>query len=263
MYNRNYSIPELEKSIETKKSTEEKILFLSEEIIAASKFLEQMRYAINSIKNVQLAINTNEPNVDSLINDLLKNDGVLNNKIAINSICSIKDSLCERVDYFNNYAKNLIRHYWRQMRIDGKIEGLNDSQKSIDNYSKGVKSIIWKSTQDKLLQLFNVLNKNEIIPYYQKEDILPHFINAKLEPFSQDKSSIAKFIWQDSDSSFAIFINELSKTGVIEDNNKFKNVSEHFVNNRGEKFKYLSQKRNYSDNLNKRESLIKEVLSFL
>jgi len=263
MYYRNYSITELEKTIETKKSSEEKILFLSEEIIEANRFLENMRCAINSIKNAELAINTNEPKVDLFISDLLKNDGVLNNKIILNSICTIKDSLCESAEYFNDYAKNLLRHYWRQMKMEANAESIKRTAEFTFNDEFVTKLIVWKSSKEKLIKLFEVLHANEIIPYYEEIEILSHFLNERLEPFTTPKVFTTRFLWQDSDSSFAVFINELAKAGVIEDYNKFRNISEHFLNNRGEKFKYLSQKRNYSDNLNKKESLIKEILSFL
>jgi hypothetical protein len=68
------------------------------------------------------------------------------------------------------------------------------------------------------------------------------------------------FHWLDSDGRFAIFVDELAKRGSIDDNNKFKIFTKHFLNNRNERFKDLAQKRSFTENTTRTGGFIRNIL---
>lgn len=259
----NFSFPELVASVQKIESIEAKIEFISERLMDCNQYLLNMRHVVNSIKIAEVEIRTDHPKVESALNDLLKNDETLRNQIVREKACILNEKLCENVVIFREESKMLLEHHQRIFENKHKSNGLIKGVVNPEPIAPEVQRLVWKSNENMLLKLFLELNRNEFVAPHIKDDILPHFANEKLEAFSNKKSKIDRFVWLDSDSNFAVFVYVLSNYGLIEDMNKFKNFSEHFVNSRGKTFQYLSQKRNYSDNLSKSVSVIKEILTFL
>lgn len=111
-----------------------------------------------------------------------------------------------------------------------------------------------------LLRLFICLHRDEYIAEYSKEEILVHFADEKHRPFSQITNTIIKTRWRKSDDSFAIFISELAKRGMIDNKNIDKIFAKHFVNQDGNTFKDLAQKRYNTKNFTKTERIIYKLL---
>lgn len=260
---RNFSITELETSVQQKSSTDEKILFISEKIIEGNRYLVNMSQTINSIKNAELVITTETPVVDCLLNDLLLKDGVLRNKIALESICTIKEILNESVEFYINHAKLLKKHLLDKLKIQVKTEPIKESKIAAETISPERNKILWKRSDAILYKILRILTENKYMQQYTKEDVLNHFLLPKQIITNAGSTLINSFIWMDNDTSFSVLVYELAKSGCIDDKDKFKIMSEHFLNNRGEKFKYLSQKRSYTDSLNDSGIKIRELLSFL
>lgn len=94
-----------------------------------------------------------------------------------------------------------------------------------------------------LLRLFICLLRDGYIAQYSKEEILVHFADEKHRTFSQVTNATIKIRWRKSDDSFAIFISELAKKKMIDNKNIDKIFEKHFVNQDGNNFKDLAQKR--------------------
>ena len=259
----NFSFSDLVATVQKIESTEAKIEFISERLLDCNQYLLNMRHVVNSIKIAEVEIRTDSPKVESALNDLLKNDETLRNQLVLEKASVLNEKLCENAIIFREESKMLLEHHQRTFENKIKLNGLMKGVSNSDPIARYVQRLVWKSNEKMLLKLFIELNRNEIVASYIKEDILPHFSNEKLEPLSNKKSKIDRFVWQDSDSSFAVFVNELSKMGLIGDENKFKNFSAHFVNRNGEQFKNLAQKRNYKDLSLDTGSFIRGILSFL
>ena len=259
----NYSFSELEASVQMIESIEAKIEFISEKVMGCHQYLLNMRHAVNSIKIAEVEIRTDYPNLEFVLNDLLRKDETLRNQIVLEKVCLLKEKLCESAVMFIEQAKMLLEHHQRSFEIRIKSNVFKESIMNIDAVAPEIPRIIWIGTEIQLLRLFRELNSNEIIPAYTKAEILGHFMNERLIPFCKQCTTQNKFLWKDSDSSFAVFVNELAKMGLIGYENKFKNFSAHFVNRNGEQFKNLAQKRNYKDLSLDTGSFIREILSFL
>ena len=132
------------------------------------------------------------------------------------------------------------------------IRDIKPKQKEIVNrgkYNNSPKKIVWKKGISKLLKIFHALYVKGFLPLYTKEEILIHFI---IEGHNQDNLSTRELIpfqWLKSDSSYAIFINELSVRGCTCKRRKYKLCSDHFVDKYGNRFKYLAQKKNYIESV--------------
>lgn len=259
----NYSFTELEASVQMIESIEAKIEFISRKVMDCDQYLLDMRHAFNSLKIAEVEIQTDYQHVESILNDLLKKDEILRNQIFLEKAYLLKEKLCENALKFREQSKMLLEHLQRSFENGIKASVLKENIIHTEDVFPEVQRIIWKGTEIQLLRLFRELIINEIIPAYTKTEILTHFMNERLIPFCKQCTTQNKFLWKDSDSSFAVFVNELVKMGLIGDENKFKNFSAHFVNRNGEQFKNLAQKRNYKDLSLDTGSFIRGILSFL
>ena len=121
--------------------------------------------------------------------------------------------------------------------------------------------IAWKNSLDKLLEVFDVFHENEIMPRYSTEEIMIHFVDEKRIPYCTSNKPVGYFLWFGSDSLFAVFVDELAKLGLIDDESKFTIFSKHFLNKKGKEFNNLSQKKNYTKNYTQSGNLIRHLLS--
>lgn len=259
----HYSFSELKINLEEIERIETRIEFISQRIVEANQFILEIRQALADAKIEGILISTDQPKYQQLFNELLANDIELRNAIAKGNICLVSKKLCESTVIFIEQAKILMKHYARSLKIQVQAKAIRESIATAERLFPAIQSIIWKESESNLLKLFRVLHSNEVMPSYTRVEILTHFTNAKLKPFINEQKTITRFIWQDSDSNFAVFVNELANLGVINDENKYKNVSAHFLNRNGELMKNLAQKKNYKDLSLDAGSLIREILSFL
>lgn len=255
-----FSFAALEKKLEEIGPIENVIEFISYEMMRCKKTIQDIRSDVKNIYPTDIILTTKTYDGDNSFIEIINCDKEIKNAVTkeIAQLCGVK--LCEYNEEFLEKAQFLMDHF--QTTLDVKIKCQGYSRDGIDDNlgSIGNKKIIWRSGKEKLLKLFTNLQINEIIPDYTKEEILSHFVNDKHIHFCKKKRTLTKFSWKDSDSSFAIFVDELAKKGAIDDDGKFKSFSEHFINKKGTCFKNLPQKRNFTENTTKTGGFIKKII---
>jgi hypothetical protein len=96
--------------------------------------------------------------------------------------------------------------------------------------------------QQLLLDMHQVLKDNEMLPGYTEAEILTHYIDEKGQPFENDLPEPKPMIWNDDDTSFALFVRELDINGLIKARKKFELMNGHYLNMDVKPFKNLKTK---------------------
>lgn len=255
MHYSDFSIPELEASIRQINNTEERIEHLSQMILEGNLFIMSMEQAIDTLTIEELAVRTNQPNIQIVLNNLLKEDNIIRNQIIKEKIYLLNDKICCEAKAYVRHAHYLLEHYLRTFEISVKLKSL----KGVGITSEPQK-IMWNASKEKLIFFFELLFKSKMTPNYKPEEILNHFVDNKLRIFSEKELQFENLVWIDSDCRFSILVNELAKGKYINDEDKFVNFSRHFMNKKGKRFRNLAQMRNYTDMTNKSGDLIREII---
>ena len=250
------SFEELQKRLERIEDLEERIEKLSFEILQCSNWIIHLKNGLKNLSIQQIELNTCDSEIDKEISETLSSNNIIKENCSKYLFTILTESITDPLNEFLDQAKQLLQYYSTLANIkDRNNEKRNGTGKtSINN------KIIWNSGKDTLLKVINILQTNEFLPEYKRNEILIHFCNEKHKCFCNYKGVITPLSWKDSDCTFAIFVDELAKRGAINDNNKFKVFKEHFVNQQGNPFKNLAQKRNFTDNTTNTGELIREIL---
>lgn len=242
------SIDKLKEELETCESIDERIKKLSSEILNCRNELANRKNNLNELYLAQIIFNNADNEMADSINNLLKDNPI--NLLLANSIFSLLcNKLLEPFNYFLEQAVSIL-DYYKTIRdlgiisVDGSY-GISTNTKHGDVQSR----IVWKTGVSKLLKTFLALNKNGFLATCSKDEILAHFVIEGREQVSVSNDKSGCFQWLKSDCSFSIFIDELSKRNCVINRRKYRLFCSHFVNRRGERFQYLAQKKNYTDNV--------------
>lgn len=250
------SFDELQKRLERIEDIEERIEKLSFEIFQCSNWIIHLKNGLKNLAIQQIEFRNCTPDLNQEVSEAFQNNITIQENCAKYLAAIITGTLTEPLNEFLEQAKQLLQYYSTLAKIkDRKIDKRNGAGKPSTN-----NKIIWKAGKESLIEIFDVLRENEFMPKYKRNELLIHFCNEKHKSFCNAQGEITPLSWKDSDCTFAIFVDELAKRGAINDNNKFKIFNEHFVNQQGNTFKNLAQKRSFTDNTTNTGELIRKIL---
>jgi len=256
-----FSIDELEKKIDEIVQVVDKVEFISMEILRCKKAIQEVKCEVEDFPTTEIVLTTKTKRNKSSFFEFLNVDSKVKHcvvkvikEMCTNNICHKYEEFLERAESHLQYYKTIIetRATWNE------FTGAERNAKAQDN---SVERIVWRKGISELLELFEKLHENEIVPKYSKKEILQHFVDEKQNPFYKETVPSNKFCWLDTDSSFSIFVDELAKTGVIDNDNKYKIFEKHFINKSGKTFQYLPQKKNYTRNFTNSGNLITHIIN--
>ncbi len=111
---------------------------------------------------------------------------------------------------------------------------------------KSSNRITWLGTETQLIDLFFLLSQAKLMPDYSEDEVVVHFVNARLEKFKpQEKVNYQMLKWLGTDEDFPELINKLVDEGFTTNHKKYKSFTQHFLNKEGKEFLWLSQKNHY------------------
>lgn len=259
MYFEEFSISELEKQLERIETVEEKIEFISDEMLRCERAIQELQYDLKPVISFEIKSMIKQNVDDQKFIKLVNEDNEIRQVIAEKIVEACKEKLCERNNHFIERAKIIKENL--ETKFDLHIKSVNASNTSNVNIYDRNERILWMCGREKLLKMFAELVKHDILPKYKTTEILSHFADEKQNPFVREKVNQKMFRWRESDSSFAVFVNELVKRNAIDDMDKFKVCLKHFLNRKGEPFRNLAQKKYYTENFCKTGNLIREILN--
>lgn len=255
-----FSFTELEKRLEEIELDIDKIEFISKEIVRCRNAIQDVKCEAKNIEPTEIKLSAKTTNQDTSIVELLNLDKKVKQAATIEVICICAQKLCEEYLDFIERAEPLLIHYKTKIEARATWNEYSRNGNNIANDDNSIERIIWLLGKEKLLKLFICLLRDEYITEYSKEEILVHFADEKQRPFSQVTNTTIKIRWRKSDDSFAIFISELAKRHMIDNKNIDKIFVKHFVNQDGNNFKDLAQKRYNTKNFTKTENIICKLL---
>lgn len=257
---KEFFITELEKQLDGIELLEAKIEFISDEILRCEKVIQDLQTNVESLDPNEIMFAIKQNGCHHSILELLNKDNEIRNAVTKKILRTCKEKLRERNIHFLERAESLMKNLQTKFDLQNKRFSIvpinNGSKVTVDKNER----IVWCFGKNKLLEMFEYLNKNEMLPMYAKEEILVHFCDEKQNPFYHGFNYFEKFHWRDSDSSFSIFVDELARRGAIDDKKKYQIFEKHFKNRDGKSFKNLPQKKNYTRNFTKSGNLIITIL---
>lgn len=261
MYISKFSFSELKEQLENISTDAEKIEFISDEVAKCKDAIQDVKYYAANFETMEIKLIMKVPLQQTPIAEVFNTDRkvIREAKRKIIKLCSHK--LCDELNNYLERVEVLLTHF--KTKLDARSKSSDCVTRGTNSYPNNrikIGVIIWKFGKEKLLNLFVQLQQNEIVPKYSKEEILIHFVDEKQNPFLLIFGNAKPFSWLDSDSAFAVLVDELSKRGAIEDENKYKVFAGHFLNKKGNSFKDLPQKRNYTENFTKTGNFIRTIL---
>lgn len=257
-----FNYEKLEEAVKHLETEEDRLNYISLEMIRCRNMSIDIRKDLRKLEIEPINITTKNGYINKIINGALKEDIQFKNDINKEIINILEEKLCEPYDEYLTKADELKKHYQEAIELQIKAQHLRGDKRDLQrDAGKNENKIIWRSGKEKLLRTFKVLTDNELLPVYNNDEILIHFIDERRSRFNFAKMPAIPFSWLDSDSTFSVFVNELAKRKDIIGSNKFKTFAEHFVNKNGERFKNLAQKRNYTDNTNNTGDNIRKILN--
>lgn len=260
MYYEKFSFSKLEEELGKTEAVEEKIVKISYEMMRCKEANQDIKDEMKNSSDLEIKFTAKlNSGVNKLV-EVLDRDKEIKNEVTRSLVFFCGEKLLEHNKEFLKRAQILMDHFKTLLELETKFSHQPGTNQRSNNEPEATERIIWRSRKEKLLELFEVLYQNEFIPKYSKEEIFGHFANEKQIPFYAGIGEVKQFCWKDSDCRFAVLVDELAKQGVIDDENKFKIFTCHFVNKRNKPFKGLAQKRNYTENFTKTGSLIREIL---
>ncbi|MCX6170000.1 MAG: hypothetical protein NTX65_11700 [Ignavibacteriales bacterium] len=255
-----FSFTALEKQLEGIELDVEKIEFISNEIVRCRNAIQDVKCEVKNIEPADIKISAKTTKQETTLVELINSDKKIKQAVTMDAVQLCGDKLCEEYFDYLERTEALLAHHRTKLEAKAKWMECSRSENNVTNKVDISERIVWRSGKENLLKLFDCLYRNEIIPKYSKEEILIHFTDEKQEPLCRGFHHSKKFSWNDSDCSFAIFVDELAKRGAIDDENKFKVIAKHFVNKKGTVFRDLPQKKNYTENFTQTGNLIRRIL---
>ncbi|MFA7421130.1 MAG: hypothetical protein WCZ90_15720, partial [Melioribacteraceae bacterium] len=187
----------------------EKIEFISSEVTKCIDAIQDVKYEASNFETTEIKLTVKTTRQETPLIEVLNTDRRIRRCIARKFIkLSAKRIINELTNYLMR-IEALLTHYKTKYELTMRNE-IPGSEKNAA-ISKTIERIVWKYSIEKLLELFDCLYRNEIIPKYTKEEILVHFKDEKQNPFYSDLCFYKKFSWLDSDNRFAVFANELAE----------------------------------------------------
>jgi hypothetical protein len=258
----SYSLSKLKQQIDEIELVADQIDFLSFEKLKCLTDFDDLQSKCEDYRTIEFIISASSLNSKNPIMEFIKKDQKLKNRVTkiiielyVAEQSKKYEKYLKRIELYLNYYKTINESRSPNNEISGTGYNTLNNKNSYDD------RIVLKCKKESIFEVFDCLHKNEIIPSYSKIEILSHFVDEKRIPYSRSNINPYKFNWLDSDSSFAVFIDELAKRGAIDDENKYKVITKHFLNKKGTEFKNLAQKKNYTDNYTKSGNLIREIMN--
>lgn len=258
-----FSVAELEKQLKEIEPIEEKIEFISDEILRCKKAIHDVNREVKNIEPTEIKISARTTNPENSLIELVNANKKIKHDVTKKIIRICAKNICDEYNAFLERAEFHNEHYITKLKFRNILTDYSKLENIITHGNNAIERIIWRKGKDKLLELFESLYKNEILPEYSKEEILIHFADEKENPYCKRISLYKKFNWYDSDNRFSVFVNELAERGAINDESRYQVFADHFLNKKGKSFVDLPQKRNYTENFTQSGNLIRQILDSL
>ncbi len=260
MYYEEFCIITLEQQLEKIETIEEKIEYISDEMLRCEKVIQDLEFQMNELLPFEIKFSIKQNGAELTVIELINRDTEIKKVVTRNIVKTCNEELCKRNKHFLERAVLLREHFQTRFDLQIKSNSMRSIHGETENTYNNSERIIWMNGKDKLLNMFVKLQENNMLAEYSSVEILPHFTNEKQIPYAKVINHIGKFRWRESDSSFAVFVNELAKRKAIDDNEKFKIFVKHFLNKKGKPFRNLAQKKYYTENYSRTGNLIREIL---
>jgi len=255
-----FSFIELEKQLEKIEFDIDKIEFISKEIVRCRNAIQDVKCEAKNIEPAEIKLSAKAVNQDTSIIELVNSDKKIKRTITKKIVKICAKNLCQEYYNYLERSENHLAFYKTKIEARATWNECSRNGNNIANDDNSIERIIWLLGKEILLRLFICLRRDEYITEYSKEEILVHFADEKHRPFSQVTNTTIKIRWRKSDDNFAIFISELAKRGMIDNKNIDKIFEKHFINQDGNNFKDLAQKRYNTKNFTKTENIICKLL---
>lgn len=255
-----FSFTELEKRLEEIELDIDKIEFISKEIVRCRNAIQDVKCEAKNIEPTEIKLSAKTVNQETSLVELVNSDKKIKRTITKKIVKICAKNLCQEYYDFLERSENHLAFYRAKLEARATWNECSRNGNNIANDDNSIERIIWLLGKEILLRLFICLLRGEYIAEYSKEEILVHFADEKHRPFFQVTNTTIKIRWRKSDDSFAIFIGELAKRGMIDNKNIDKIFEKHFVNQDGNNFKDLAQKRYNTKNFTKTENIICKLL---
>jgi hypothetical protein len=259
-----FSIIELEEKLKEVEPVEEKIKLIASEIRRCKRTIQDIEEEATNIDptDVKLItkVNCNDITVLSILNDNKEIKNAATKELL--SFCSKK--CCERLRSYLEKAQIDYDYYTTELDLKVKSNGCSlngDLHATQLQGNHEIDRIIWMCGKEKLLNMFTELDLRTFLHEETQEEILSHFANENQIPFLKVRIYQRMFRWRSSDSSFAVFVNELAERKAIDGNAKFTLFPKHFLNRYGKPFKNLAQKKYYTETYTKTGNKIRDILN--
>jgi hypothetical protein len=261
MRNESFSLTKLEQQIDEIEQDIEKIEFISSEILRCEKAIHNMESKVDNFITTEIKLSALSLNPENSFIELINDDNKIKSLAVKKLIKLCATKLCKKYNSYLKRAEFHLQHYKTKLESRAAWNGYSNIECNPMNQNSTLDRIVWRSGKENLFELFDSFYKNQIIPGYSKEEILSHFVDEKRIPYKKSNIQPDKFNWLDSYSAFAVFVDELAKRGAIDDENKYKVISKHFINKKGTEFKNLAQKKNYTNNFTQTGNLIRQIIN--
>lgn len=255
-----FSFTELEKRLEEIELDIDIIEFISKEIVRCRNAIQDVKCEAKNIEPTEIKLSAKTVNQETSLVELVNSDKKIKRTITKKIVKICAKNLCQEYYDFLERSENHLAFYKTKLEARATWNECFNNEKGIIKTNDSTTRIVWKLGDAKLLALFNCLKNNVCVPKLIKEEILAHFTNEKQIPFCNVRIPFRIINWLKSDSSFSIFVDELARRKVIDEENKYKVFGNNFCNRNGKPFKYLAQKKNNSINYTETVKWIRKIL---
>jgi hypothetical protein len=257
-----FSLSHLEMQLEELPTVIEKVQLLAKEIRRCENAIKEIDEEEKHFNLDSIRILDKPPGKKSFVTILIDNRPELKLRILKKIIKETVLFHWEECSKYLSFAEELQENLTGKLKINSKTIDNKQTAGYTDN-GFSVTRIRWMDYKEKLLELFDALHHNKMIPGYSEEELLIHFTDEKGKPFIKSNKLPEKFCWLRSDNAFSILLYELGEREVIMREEKYKVVAKHFLNRKGKEFILLPQKKHYAQNYTKTGNLIKIILDGL
>ncbi len=259
-----FSIIELEEKVKDVEAVEEKIKIIAYEIMRCKRTIQDINEEVDTINPAEIKLiakaNCNDIELLSILND----NKEIKNEATKELVAFCGKKMCKQLNCFLEKAQIDYDYYQAELDLKVKSNGCSSNESLNALQLQGnheIDRIIWMCGKEKLLKMFAELNLKTFLHEDTQEEILSHFTNENQIPFMKGRIIQRMFRWRISDSSFAVFVNELAERKAIDGNAKFTLFPKHFLNRYGKPFKNLAQKKYYTETYTKTGNKIRDILN--
>ena len=256
-----FSVSELEKQLEGIELIEDKIEFISDQMLRCKKIVQELQYEMKTIIPLDIKFNIKQHSSDASLIEMLNRDTEIKQAVSKKIVKTCRAKLCERNNHFIERAVLLKEHFQTKFDLQVKSNSMHTGLAEILKQYNNNERIIWLRKKETLFDLFAKLEENNFLSEYRLEEILSHFADEKQIPFNKGMNHPGKFRWRKSDNSFSFFVDELAKRNCIDEENKYLIFKKHFINKDGKPFKNLAQKKYNTKNFTRTGNLIEKILN--